>query len=316
MEVPIPSMVLLLPEFGKMALVKEPVEVAHLVSAKLGVAQALPVPPRRPEVMVRQPSVIPLRVREPRVPEVEKRLVEEAVPEKNAVEVELEVVEFTPVKFCKVLEPFTRRVAKVAAPVLRLEEKRLVDEAVPEKKLVEVEFDEVELRAVKFCSVDEELASMFRKVPNPVEVKLPPEPVVKKRLVLDAVVAKKLVEVAEDEVELRAVKFWRVEEPETSRLASVASDDELITLANKLVEKKFVEVEFEVVELTPVKFWSVDEPLTRRVARVAAPVFKFDENRLVEEAVVAKAEVEVALVVVVLRAWKVRSPLVSILRAE
>lgn len=46
-------------------------------------------------------------------------------------------------------------------------------------------------------------------------VKLP-VPEVKKRLVEDAVVAKKLVEVAEVEVELTAVKFWRVEEPVTS----------------------------------------------------------------------------------------------------
>jgi hypothetical protein len=190
-------MVLLLPEFGKMALTKEPVEVAHLVSG----AEPQLVPPTRPEVMLRQPSAIPLRVREPRVPEVEKRLVDEAVVEKKLVEVELEVVELRAVKFWRVEEPLTKRVASTAAPVVKFVDERLVEEAVVLKKLVEVAFDEVELRAVKFCRVDDELARMLRKVPNPVEVKLPPEPVVKKRLVDDAVVLKKLVEVASVVVE-------------------------------------------------------------------------------------------------------------------
>ena len=42
----------------------------------------------------------------------------------------------------------------------------------------------------------------MKKVPRPVEVKLPPEPVVKKRFVELAVVAKRFVVVALEEVEL------------------------------------------------------------------------------------------------------------------
>ena len=45
-------------------------------------------------------------------------------------------------------------------------------------------------------------------------VRLPIFPEVEKRLVEEAVVAKKLVVVAEVVVELIAVKFWRVVEPE------------------------------------------------------------------------------------------------------
>ena len=39
---------------------------------------------------------------------------------------------------------------------------------------VEVALVVVELRAVKFCRVEEELTKRFWKVPKPVEVKLPP----------------------------------------------------------------------------------------------------------------------------------------------
>ena len=51
------------------------------------------------------------------------------------------------------------------------------------------------------------MASKLAKVPRPVDVKCPPFPVVKKRFVVLAVVANKLVVVAALEVELTAVKF-------------------------------------------------------------------------------------------------------------
>ena len=47
----------------------------------------------------------------------------------------------------------------------------------------------------------------------PPRVRVPRLAEVEYRLVLLAVVLKKLVDVAEVEVELSAVKFWRVEEP-------------------------------------------------------------------------------------------------------
>ena len=64
--------------------------------------------------------------------------------------------------------------------------------------------------AVNLWRVLEELARRLAKVPRPLDVKFPPVPVVKKRLVVEAVVLKRLVVVAEDEVLLTAVKFWRV----------------------------------------------------------------------------------------------------------
>ena len=52
---------------------------------------------------------------------------------------------------------------------------------------------------------------------------LRPKPLmfVPKRLVVEAVVAKRFVVVAEDEVEFMAVKFWRVEEPLARMLEKV-----------------------------------------------------------------------------------------------
>jgi len=66
---------------------------------------------------------------------VAKRLVEEAVVANIVVDVAFVVVEFNPVKFCKVLDP----VARMLAAVRREDTKELVAERVAEKKLVEVE---------------------------------------------------------------------------------------------------------------------------------------------------------------------------------
>jgi len=59
------------------------------------------------------------------------------------------------------------------------------------------------------------------KDPEAQVVRPKPEILVPVRLVVLAVVAKKLVEVAEVEVELTAVKFWRVDEPLAKMLAKV-----------------------------------------------------------------------------------------------
>ena len=63
------------------------------------------------------------------------------------------------------------------------------------------------MRPVKFWRVVEPLIKRLENVPRPVEVTLPPEIEVAKRLVEEPVVVKKLVVVALVEVELRAVKF-------------------------------------------------------------------------------------------------------------
>ena len=102
---------------------------------------------------------------------------------------------------CELMRP------EVIAPVVKAVEKRFVLLAVVLKKFVVVALVPVAFAKVKFCKVLEALRSRLAKVPKPVEVKLPPEPVVKKRLVELAVVLKKLVVVALVEVELRKVRF-------------------------------------------------------------------------------------------------------------
>jgi hypothetical protein len=86
-----------------------------------------------------------------------------------------------------------------------------------------------------------------------------------KRFVLDAVFAKKLVEVLFEVVELTPVKFCRVDEPVTRRLLAVKSPDVLIEPKVAAVAKRFVEVAFVVVEFDAVKFWRVVEPRAFRV---------------------------------------------------
>ena len=110
----------------------------------------------------------------------------------------------------------------VARPRFAFVPKRLVDEAVVANDVVEVAFVVVELRAVKFCRVDDPVVKIFENVPRPVEVILPTELIaVAKRLVEDAVVANDVVEVALVVVEFNPVKFWRVDEPLERRFPKV-----------------------------------------------------------------------------------------------
>ena len=117
-------------------------------------------------------------------------------------------------------------------PTVRSEEKRLVDEAVVEKRLVVVAEVPVALMKVKFWRVEEPVVRRLERVVRPpvtlsVPVKLAEEeivwslirpevigpavrvpmlPEVEKRLVDEAVVEKRLVVVAEVVVELSAMK--------------------------------------------------------------------------------------------------------------
>ena len=121
---------------------------------------------------------------------------------------------------------------------------------------------------VKFWRVDEALAKRLVKVPRPEEVKLPPVPVVKNKLVVEAVVEKREVEVALELVELTAVKFCKVEEPLTKRLTKVAEPAER-EAENRLVEeavvlKRLVVVAFVPVALVKVNFCKVVEPTTNK----------------------------------------------------
>ena len=91
----------------------------------------------------------------PKEPLVAKRLVLLAVVAKKLVLVLLVVVLLIPVKFWRVEDPYERRLAavtdpKVELPALRTVAKRLVEEAVVLKKLVEVPLVVVLLIPVKF----------------------------------------------------------------------------------------------------------------------------------------------------------------------
>ncbi len=92
-----------------------------------------------------------------------------STPVENEVEVELVVVELSPVKFCSVDDPYESKFEAlieplVMLPVLREVEKRLVDEAVPAKKLVLVELVVVDCKAVKFWRVEEPVARILAAV--------------------------------------------------------------------------------------------------------------------------------------------------------
>jgi len=166
-----------------------------------------------------------------------------------------------------------------------------------------------------------------------------------KRLVKVAFVEKRFVVVAWDEVELIAVKFWRVVEEFTRSVEAVMEvaetsvplifaelTDWLVTaprvvlpavrvvakrfVLDAVVAKKFVVVAAVPVALRKVKFWRVEEPVTRRfesvpVVNATEPKVAFVAKRFVELAVVAKKLVVVAFVDVELSAvkfWRVEEP--------
>ena len=146
-----------------------------------------------------------------------------------------------------------------------------------------------------------------------------------KKLVVLAVVLKRLVEVAEVPVPLVKVKFCKVLEPETKRspevlILVVALPPILSSLPESLAPKRLVEVpdvpvkvEREVsplsTESVPVKeaaleiVWLFTRPEVI-APKVALPAFKAVAKRLVEEAVVEKKFVVVALVEVEFKAVK------------
>src|SRR3989344_4427247 len=128
----------------------------------------------------REATVWPVRVKAliepaPKLKLLEKRLVEEAVVLKKFV-----VVAEVPVALVK-----SRFVLWILVPVTCDENRLVVVAEVP-----------VALTKVKFCKVLEALSKRFARVPRPVEVKLPPLPVVKNKFVDEAVVEKRFVVVA------------------------------------------------------------------------------------------------------------------------
>ena len=95
-------------------------------------------------------------VSEPPEAVVKKRFVVDAVVAKKLVEVLFEVVELTPVKFCRVDEPVTRRFdaervpERVSFPPREVVKNKFVVDAIPANNEEVVAFVEVEFNAVKF----------------------------------------------------------------------------------------------------------------------------------------------------------------------
>lgn len=95
-------------------------------------------------------------------------------------------------------------------------------------------------------------------------------------------VAKREVEVAFVDVLFNAVKFWRVLEPVTRRLARLPSPlmkvlPKVAKVPKRFVEdavvaKKLVVVALVLVEFNAVKFWRVEEPSERSVPKLPKPV--------------------------------------------
>ena len=115
-----------------------------------------------------------------------------------------------------------------------------------------------------------------------------------KKLVVEAVVAKKLVVVAELVVPRRAVKFCRVEDPVTRRFES----EERPPVAVRVVPTTTEPVKFAAEEIV----WPFTSPEVMVPAvtlpRVDGPAVKFVVKRFVDDAVVEKMFVVVAKVVV------------------
>lgn len=138
---------------------------------------------------------------------------------KRFVELAFVVVLFTPVKFCSVVEPLTRSVAKELAPVKPLlSESNVDDAAVPPDTAPQVTLPFTTLRALD----DEQF------------------PVAMKRFEVEAVVAKSVVVVAFEVVLFNPVKFWRVVEPESKRLVAVTKPV-LLILKSEVVANAAVE---------------------------------------------------------------------------
>jgi uncharacterized protein YqcC (DUF446 family) len=156
---------------------------------------------------------------------VKKRLVEDEVVEKRVVVVALVEVLLRAVKFWRVVEPVTRRlpvvkVSIVFTPVVKwlLSVRRVEEAALPMVTAPQVTLPFTTFRA------------------------LPAEqgPVARYKLVVEAVVEKRVVVVALVEVLLRAVKFWRVEEPVTRALERVVRPEVMVTVPVKLAAELIV----------------------------------------------------------------------------
>ena len=252
-----------------------------------------------PEVLVKNPA---------------KRLVDEAFVAKRLVVVAFVVVEFVAVNVWSVVDDVTKRLVDVAPPAMVSPPPAVLFPIVEEARTWRLERRPTEVR-------DEETTFDARVVPvsdpagaEPVIFPVTfPVAVVKKRLVVLAVVAKKAVVVAFVVVANVAVNDWSVVELLAS-MVFAAKMPNVALVAKRLVEEAFVAVPFVakkavVVAFTPVKFCNVLDAFARMVFATKVPTVALVAKRFVEDAVVnvpfaAKSAVEVAFVEVELSAVK------------
>jgi hypothetical protein len=132
--------------------------------------------------------------------------------------------------------------AAALIPAVKVEVALPVTVIIPVESEVDVALVVVEFRPVKFCSVDDPLERRLEALIDPA-VMLPVLRDVEKRLVDEAVFAKKLVLVELVVVDCRPVKFWSVDEPVARMLAAVSRELMKPLVAARVVAKKLVEVD-------------------------------------------------------------------------
>jgi hypothetical protein len=132
--------------------------------------------------------------------------------------------------------------AAALIPAVKVEVALPVTVIIPVESEVDVALVVVEFRPVKFCSVDDPLERRLEALIDPA-VMLPVLRDVEKRLVDEAVFAKKLVLVELVVVDCRPVKFCRVVEPVARMLAAVSRELMKPLVAARVVAKKLVEVD-------------------------------------------------------------------------
>jgi len=175
-------------------------------------------------------------------PVARKRLVVEALVAKKLVVVALVPVALLKVKFWRVVEARTMRLVVVAPPKMVSPPLSvplpMVEEALDWKpvRIPRDVRDELTTLEARVVPVSDPAGAEPVMLPVRVPVRLP-VPEVKKRLVVEALVAKKFVVVALVPVAFTKVKFWRVVEPVERRLASVTRP--LSFTENSVVEALF-----------------------------------------------------------------------------
>ena len=218
-----------------------------------------------------------------------ERLVEDAVVANDEVEVAFVVVELSPVKFCKVVEEVTRRLVVVALPLMvnpdDVVPPPMVEDAVdwkPERIPKEVR-EEVTTFEARVVPVSDPAGAEPEILPVRFPVRLP-VPEVKKRLVVEAVPAKKFVVVAFVVVELSPVKFAKVDDA-YARILFVVK----VPMVAEFAKSPVVEAWVPTYKYVDVDWVALREPIFARLALICVVEARVDMYKVVVVALVVVA---------------------------